>query len=155
MLAHGALPAQTPASAAGPSTWKQDADHRRAELIARNGPGTEPTLRDQLLALGAKDQDARGFVNGQPKNREHLERATNLREVDQALTADLKSIVDARGWPTVALVGLEASNAAMLVLTHTPDHAWQRALLPQLEDLADQQKIDGAPLALVVDKELL
>ena len=144
--------AQTPPTQ---STWKQDADRRRAELIAKNGPGTDPTLRDHLLALAAKDQDARGFANGQPKNKDHLERATNLPEIDQALTTDLKAIVDQHGWPTIGLVGLDASNAAMLVLTHTPDHAWQRTLLPQLEDLADQQEIDGAPLALVVDKELL
>lgn len=153
--ANAALAAQTRAAPNAPSTSQQDLEHRRVELIARNGPGTDPALRDQLLALGAKDQDARGLANGQPKNKDHIEHAANLAEIDQALTTDLKAIVDAHGWPTIALVGLQASNAAMLVLTHTPDHAWQRALLPQLEDLADQQKIDGAPLAMVVDKELL
>ena len=158
-LAPAALAAQTPAPPSNPSTWQQDADRRRADLIAKNGPGTDPTLRDHLLALAAKDQNARGLSNGQPKspngNPDHLDRAANLAAIDQALTSDLKAIVDAHGWPTIALVGLPASNAAMLLLTHTPDHAWQRALLPQLEDLADQHKIDGAPLALVVDKELL
>lgn len=147
--------AQNAGPAAGQSTWKQDLEQRHAELIAKNGPGTDPGLREHLLALGTKDQDARGFAGGQPKNKGQLERATNLAEIDQALTTDLRAIVEAHGWPTIALVGLEASNAAMLVLTHTPDHAWQRSLLPQLEDLADQKKIDGAPLALVVDKELL
>ncbi len=33
---------------------------------------------------------------------------------------------------TIALVGIDASTAAMTVLTHTPDHAWQLQLLPQL-----------------------
>lgn len=158
-LAPVALAAQAPSAPTSPSTWQQDLDRRHTELIAKNGPGTDPTLRDHLLTLAAKDQDARGLSNGQPKNPngnpDHLDRAANLAAIDQALTSDLKSIVDAHGWPTVALVGLPASNAAMLLLTHTPDHAWQRSLLPQLEDLADQQRIDGAPLALVVDKELL
>ena len=142
-------------TAAGQSTWKQDAERRRAELIAKNGPGTDLTLRDHLLALGERDQDAHGFAHGQPKNQDHLERATNLAEIDGALTADLKAVVAEHSWPTIGLVGLDASNAAMLVLTHTADHAWQRALLPGLEQLADRQEIDGAPLALVVDKELV
>lgn len=155
ILVPAALAAQTSAPPAAPENWKQAAERRRAELIAKNGPGTDAELRDRLLALGAKDQDARGLQNGQPKNKDRYERASNLIEIDQALTTDLKGIVSAHGWPTVALVGLDASNAAMLVLTHTPDHDWQRSLLPQLEELADQQQIDGGPLAMVVDKELL
>ena len=150
-----ATPFAAAQATAGPSTWRQDAERRRAELIATNGPGTDLTLRDHLLALGEKDEEARGFFHGQPRNKEHLERATNLAEIDQALTADLKAVVAEHSWPTIGLVGLEASNAAMLVLTHTADHAWQRALLPGLEQLADRQEIDGAPLALVVDKELV
>ena len=43
----------------------------------------------------------------------------------------------------------------MLILTHTSDHAWQRQLLPQLQELADANKIDLSPLALVIDKELV
>ncbi len=158
-LTTAALAAQTPAAPSTQSTWQGDLDRRHADLIAKNGPGTDPTLRDHLLALAAKDQNARGLSHAQTRSPngtpDHIGRATNLPEIDQALTTDLKAIVDAHGWPTIALVGLPASDAAMLLLTHTPDHAWQRALLPQLEDLADQGKIDGAPLAMVVDKELL
>ena len=43
----------------------------------------------------------------------------------------------------------------MLLLTHTADLAWRRSLLPQLENLADLGKIDGAPLAAVIDKQLV
>ena len=155
VLAPVALIAQASQPSASQGTWKADLERRRAELVSRNGAGSNSGLRDQLVSLGARDEDAHGVARGEPKNREHLERAANLPEIDQALTSDLKAIVDAHGWPTIALVGLEASNAAMLVLTHTPDHAWQRTLLPRLEALADEGEIDGAPLALVVDKELL
>jgi hypothetical protein len=71
------------------------------------------------------------------------------------LTAELKEIVARRGWPTIAMVGFDASNDAMGMLTHTPDHAWQLSLVPKLERLAKDGKIDGAQLALVVDKELV
>jgi len=75
--------------------------------------------------------------------------------VDKQLTAELKEIVARHGWPTIAMVGMDASNAAMTVLTHTPDHAWQRSMLPMLEELAAKGKIDGSALATVVDKELV
>jgi len=151
-----ALAAQNPAakSDAEPA-WMVDLDHRREELVQRNGPGTDATLRDQLLAMADRDQSARGMQHGQPKSKEKLEIATNLAEVDAGLTAELKEIVTKNGWPTIALVGIEASNGAMLILTHTADHAWQLSLLPQLETLADDGKIDGSTLALVIDKELV
>ena len=43
----------------------------------------------------------------------------------------------------------------MLLLTHTADLGWRRSLLPQLENLADLGKIYGAPLAAVIDKQLV
>lgn len=132
-----------------------DFDRRHEELIQRNGPGTDAALRDLLLAMRDRDQSARGMQHGAPKNKEKLEMATNLAEVDAGLTAELKEIVVKNGWPTIALVGIEASNGAMLILTHTADHAWQLSLLPQLETLADDGKIDGSGLALVIDKELV
>jgi hypothetical protein len=71
------------------------------------------------------------------------------------LTAELKGIVAKRGWPTIAMVGVDASNGAMTMLTHTKDHVWQRSMLPRLEKLAAEGKIDGSALATVVDKELV
>ncbi len=132
-----------------------DLAKRHQELIDRNGPGTDAALRTQLLAMRDADQSARGIVQGQPKDKDKLRMASNLDEIDAQLTAELKEIVAKSGWPTIATVGIDASNGAMLVLTHTRDHAWQLSLLPLLEKLADQGRIDGAPLAMVVDKELV
>ena len=141
-----ALHAQAPADPAV-------AAHRQ-QLIAANGPGTDTALAQQLLTMRDQDQTARGVKTaaapGQP-----LAMATNLTAIDSNLTTQLKSIVQQHGWPTIALVGLDASDAATLLLTHTADHAWQRSLLPQLTTLADQRKIDPAPLAFAIDKELL
>jgi len=150
-----AVPVVAVAQKADTTAWQQDLDKRHAELIERNGPGTDTVTRDQLLAMGTQDQDARGIVKGAAKDKSRVQIATNVREIDASLTAQLKVIVTAKGWPTIAMVGLEASNAAMLVLTHTQDHAWQLSLLPRLESLADQGKIDGSGLAIVIDKELV
>jgi len=126
-----------------------DAAKRHQELIDKNGPGTDAALRDRLLRMRDADQAARGV--GAAK----VQIAGNLAEIDAQLTAGLKEIVAKSGWPTIKLVGIDASNAAMLLLTHTQDHAWQLSLLPLLEKLADEDRIDGLPLAFVIDKELV
>ncbi len=136
------------------AAWAKAIAARRQELVAQNGPGTDAALRAELLTMRDRDQAARGLPQGEaPKER--LQMASNLKEIDAALTARLKEIVAAKGWPTIALVGIDASNAAMLVLNHSADHGWQRELLPQLEALADAGSIDGSSLAGVVDKELV
>ncbi len=161
-FAPSVLAAQTPSGAAGAArqgdalpAWEAELKRRHEELIQTNGPGTDAALRTRLLNMVVQDQEARGFKDGTPKDKKNLQVATNLNEIDAVLTEQLKDIVAKQGWPTIALVGIEASNAAMLILTHSRDHAWQLSLLPQLEQLADSGKIDGSSLALVIDKELV
>jgi hypothetical protein len=132
--------------------WKKDIEQRRNALVAKNGSGTDAALRDELMTMKQQDQNARGIDYGQANKDKP---AGTMAEVDARLTDELKAIVAKSGWPTIALVGLEASNAAMLVLTHTRDHAWQQSMLPQLEQLADTGKIDGSQLAFVIDRELV
>ncbi len=142
------------AAPAASKDWKADIARRREALIATNGPGTDAAYRAELLKMRDEDQQARG-MDPAAKSKGHVEFATNLAEIDAALTNQLKLDVQTKGWPTIALVGIEASNAAMLVLTHTHDHAWQASLLPMLINLADEKKIDGSSLALAIDKELV
>ena len=129
--------------------WVADAAKRHQELIDKNGAGTDAALRDRLLQMRDADQAARGVGAGK------VQIAANLGEIDAQLSAELKEIVAKSGWPTIKLVGIDASNGAMLVLTHTRDHAWQLSLLPLLTKLADEDRIDGLPLAFVIDKELV
>ncbi len=136
-------------AAAGDAVWSNDLAARRTELIKRNGPGTDAALRDKLIKMVASDQEARGAGTGHPMY------TAKTAAVDMQLTSELKEIVARHGWPTMSMVGLEASNGAMVMLTHTKDHAWQRSMLPRLERLAAEGKIDGSALATVVDKELV
>jgi hypothetical protein len=135
--------------------WEQRLQARHQALVRQNGPGMDVALRAKLLAMRDEDQSARGFAHGQPKGKDKLAIAPNLGAIDGRLTTELKTIVAAKGWPTIRLVGIDASNGAMLVLTHSQDHEWQRSLLPKLELLARESKIDGSQLAVVVDKELV
>ena len=159
----GAAAAQSARQSANPNLdeWQADLKRRHDELIRSNGPGTNPAVRDQLLAMLAQDQQARGLAGAatssttNSKEGKKLQVAGNLNEIDAALSDQLKALIATHGWPTIALVGIDASNAAMLILTHSRDHVWQRSLLPQLEQLANHGAIDGSSLALVVDKELI
>lgn len=152
------LSAQQPSKtdiAASESSWRAAIKARREQLIQQNGPGTDAALRSQLLAMRDKDQAVRGFVGGKQVSGMTPDMIAKMPATDAELTQELKQIVDQKGWPTISLVGIEASNSAMLVLTHSADHAWQAKLLPQLEQLADSGRIDASSLALVVDKELI
>ncbi|MEO6982766.1 MAG: DUF6624 domain-containing protein [Edaphobacter sp.] len=144
----------TAAQSAAVPAWKSALETRRAQLVTQNGFGTDAPLREQLMKMRATDQAARGFVSASTSTSKK-EMMQNLPTTDAQLTQQLKQIVNEKGWPTIALVGIDASNAAMLILTHTADHAWQQQLLPQLEQLADARRIDPSSLALVVDKELV
>ncbi|MGA8938216.1 MAG: DUF6624 domain-containing protein [Acidobacteriaceae bacterium] len=145
----GGVAAQGVAADNSGAKWMNDLATRHAELIKRNGPGTDAALRAKLVAMELEDQTARGAGTGHPMY------TAKTAEVDRRLTAELKEIMARHSWPTIALVGYDASNDAMTILTHTPDHAWQRSLVPRLEELAAKGKIDGSILALVVDKELV
>jgi hypothetical protein len=137
---------QAPTAAGGDAVWMNDMAARHAELIKRNGPGTDAALRATLEKMDASDQEARRAGTGHP---------AKTAAVDVQLTAEMKEIVARHGWPTIALVGVEASNDAMTILTHSPDHAWQASLLPRLETLSAEGKIDGSTLATMLDKELV
>jgi hypothetical protein len=154
LLTTVAVGAPWQAAPAANTDWKADIQRRHDALVAANGPGTDAAYRTELLKMRDQDQQARG-MNPDAKSKGHVEIATNLAEIDAALTDELKLDVKSKGWPTISLVGIDASNAAMLILTHTRDHAWQVSLIPMLIDLADEKKIDGSSLALVIDKELV
>lgn len=53
------------------------------------------------------------------------------------------------------MVGLEASNDALRLLTFFHDVPLRDQLLPQLEELAKSQKIAGAGVAALVDQDLI
>jgi hypothetical protein len=78
-----------------------------------------------------------------------------LQKTDESLTDRLKQIVNSYGWPTIALVGIQASQAAVLILVHSPDHEFQRRLLPELQKLVEEKKIAGSDIATLIDKTLV
>ncbi len=76
----GARAQQAATAAGGDAAWKNDMAARRAELIKRNGPGTDAALREKLVAMYASDQEARGAGTGHPMY------TAKTAEVDAQLT---------------------------------------------------------------------
>ncbi|MES2394316.1 MAG: DUF6624 domain-containing protein [Acidobacteriota bacterium] len=151
----GAMVAQQ--KAAAEPAWEAELHARHDALVKRRGPGTDSALRARLLEMGREDQAApeRGLTQPKVGDEARFHLSANARETDNKLTEELKAIVGKDGWPTIAMVGIDASNAAMLILAHTTDHAWQLSQLPTLEKLAGDEEIDGSMVALVVDKQLV
>jgi hypothetical protein len=68
------------------AAWQVDLQKRHEALVAANGPGTDAELSARLLAMVERDQDARGYKDGAPKDKTQLVMAGNLTEIDAALT---------------------------------------------------------------------
>lgn len=134
--------------------YKRNQESRKAELVRINGTGTHPLLTSRLLEMRKVDQSIRTEMFGAPGDP-HSELIPELKKTDRVLTNQLEGIVSADGWPTIALVGIEASQAAALLLIHSPDHDFQQNLLPTLERLVEEKKIVGTDIALLTDKILV
>lgn len=104
-----------------------------------------------LLELGAVDI----------RTREQLARTGELfagyhprmAAVHRANAERLRGIVEAIGWPTAALVGAEASEAAWLVLQHAiGEPALQRGMLPVIWEHARRGEVPSWQAAMLEDR---
>ena len=107
---------------------------------------------DTLHRFGREDQDGRG---------EAVDRAIAARDTamlfgalraDSARTRWLRAAVARHGWPSRTIAGDSAQQAAWNILQHSPDTAWQAAMLPELERLASNGELTQADVALLTDR---
>jgi hypothetical protein len=139
-----------------PSSRAQDFDKEVQAKIKRladkNGKGSDRELKQRLIRMAKQDQAARMF------DWSHAPAETTLKKMqltDERQTAELKQIIHEKGWPTISLVGIRASQDAALILMHSPDHDFQRQLIPELQELAEDEKIVGSDIEIIVDKVLV
>ena len=137
------------------SGWEAELDARYRALEAKNGAGKDKVLREKLIRMGMEDQRVRTWMMNLPQSQWTPAMGKEQAKTDMRLTAELKRIVQMQGWPTIALVGVRASNNAMMILTHSPDHNWQKSMIPKLETLVQRDEITGPDLATLIDKELV
>ena len=133
----------------------RDASNQRAPDSASTPNGRwDAAHRDTLLRLGREDQDG----------REDLAKAAVAQDTgvlfamiraDSARTRWLRAAVAQRGWPTRSSPRDSAPTAAWLILQHSPDSAWQAAMLPELERLGRSGALPLPDLALLTDRILM
>lgn len=134
--------------------WETRTEANAQRLITKNGTGTDLQLKRELLKMRDDDQGIREAFNAAPEAQKTA-LAEKMESTDVRVTDQLKGIVAQKGWPTISLVGAEASQAAAIILVHSPDHQWQRRMLPLLNKLVKQDKIFGSDIAVLTDRILV
>lgn len=119
--------------------------HQRVEI-----PGA---VRQELLRLGVEDQTPRQGLT--PEKMQDTLFIQDMMRGDSARSLRLRAIVEEYGWPDSSRVGSEASHAAFLILQHSPDHAFQKKMMPTLEELAEKRAIPPDEAAMLIDRVLM
>jgi hypothetical protein len=112
------------------------------------GAWSNASLRNELLALGKADQDAREGIT--PEKMEDTAFERRLMRGDSVRSARMNSILDRYGWPGKSMVGVRGEAAAFLLVQHSA------ALGPKglsLMQAAKPGEVSRADLALVIDRQ--
>jgi len=120
---------------------------------ASSGRSAQPiALAAELQRMVAEDQAIRARVPNNPQLI-RLEHIHAMQAVDQRNTARLKQIVAQAGWPSIGLVGAEASHAAWLLVQHADaEPAFQQQVLALMEPLAKSGQVAGPDYAYLWDR---
>jgi hypothetical protein len=132
--------------------------HLRSEEDRKQGlvtPITQPRLRAELLKLVREDKAIRDEIiqHGADRIDESLE--ARMLRIDTGNTARLKAIVKRYGWPGPELVGADGAAAAFTLVQHSPDVAFEQAMLPRLRRSYEGGKLSAWDYALLVDRVLV
>jgi endonuclease/exonuclease/phosphatase family metal-dependent hydrolase len=107
-------------------------------------------LRKELLQMEKTDQEIRNKEI--EKKYQDVKLGLKEKEIDLKNTKRLKEIIAKYGFPYSELVGKEATNAAFIIIQHSPDHAFQEEMLPYIEKGAKRGDIPTDNYALLVDR---
>lgn len=127
-------------------------DDRKKSFVT---PITQPGLREELREMERGDQAIR---NGLIKNgADHPDKAIEARMalIDSDNTTRMKEIVKRYGWPGPELVGRDGTDAAFLLVQHSPDLALQQAMLPLVRRSYEGGKLSAWNYALLQDRVLM
>lgn len=112
-----------------------------AETVAR------PDIREQLLEMARRDQDARHSATDKPGG------GNLMFQVDQANLPRIKEIIAKVGWPGKSMVGEDGARAAWLLVQHADlDPAFQREMLAKIEPLVQTGEVSKKDYAYLYDR---
>ena len=127
-------------------------DDRKKSFVT---PITQPGLRAEILKMEREDQAIRNEII--KNSADHPDKVIEARMavIDAANTARMKEIVKRYGWPGPELVGADGANAAFLLVQHSPDLAFEQAMLPLLRRSYEGGKLSAWNYALLQDRVLM
>jgi len=132
--------------------WRTE-NQKRAEFLERkNGSGTNLDLKKRLLQMKEEEEGLRRDLID--NSGYALEKQERLEAGERKLTSELKDIVREHGWPTIQLVGMEASETASLILSRSSDLEFQREWVSRLGQMVERDEIAGSAIAPVIDSIL-
>lgn len=122
-------------------------------------PSLNEELRDELIEMGRRDQEIRERIVPllatvdfeRPPTEEWIALVAEQDAIDEANIRRLEEIVNELGWPGPALVGVEASTAAEVILNHAELPELKR-LVPFLREAAAAGQADSGQLAMAEDQ---
>lgn len=115
---------------------------------------TNPTLRKELLAMVEQDQDIRNEMIKSGVDHPDKVIVARMAAIDSRNTDKMKRITKQYNWPRSELVGWDGTEAAFLVVQHSP-HSFQRALLPLMRKEYGTGHLSGPNYALFLDRVLV
>jgi uncharacterized protein DUF6624 len=114
-------------------------------------PKRDEALRQELLKMVKKDQDARMAIIKTPTPDEGALR--KITDIDRKTTARMKEIIDKHGWPGKSLVGDDGAHSAWLLVQHADkDREFQKRCLALLERAVKAREASAADLAYLTDR---
>ena len=127
-------------------------EDRRTSFVT---PITDPVLRDELIKRVEQDQAIRDEMI--KKGADHIDKATDARMaiIDSDNTARMKEIVKRYGWPGPELVGRDGTDAAFLLVQHSPDLAFQKKMLTLVRSAYGAGRLSAWNYALLLDRVLV
>jgi len=115
---------------------------------------TNLTLRKELLAMVEQDQDIRNELIKSGVDHPNREISARMDAIDSRNAAKMKRIVKRYNWPRAELVGWDGTEAAFLVVQHSP-HSFQKELLPLMQREYRAGHLSGPNYALFLDRVLV
>jgi hypothetical protein len=113
-----------------------------------------PALRQELLKRLDWDQAIRNEEIA--KGSKHADKAVlaRMETIDSDNTSRMKQIIQQFGWPGPEMVGEDGTEAAFILVQHA-EHAFQKEMLPLVEDAYRANKLSGQDYALLLDRVLV
>jgi hypothetical protein len=108
-------------------------------------------LRAELLSRTAEDQAIRNEAIQHGMEHPDPQIQARWNEIDARNLARMREIVARYGWPDRALVGLDGTEAAFLLLQHSP-YDFQKMLLPRIYRAYRAGQLTGQDYALLSDR---